>query len=345
MAFVFADSFDHYSSVQIGWKWDTVTGTMTSAIVSTVGRRSTQAFTASATGAKTLQKTVCNASCYVVGFAYNPEDHATIERGILQFRDGATVHLELAISNGILAIRRGAGGTLLSSYATTLDTGTFHYIEMKAEISNSISAGGVEVKINGASVMTLAAGADSQNAGTAQINGILIGTTGNNGPNNWHFDDLYIIDTLGNELSNYLGDVRVDALIISAEGTVASWSPSSAGATMLSMIASAFPDSGTTYMFASAASDTHRFTFSTLPSANGSIFGVQLNLAVAKSDTTSTMQVAGLFFSGSVSGIGSTTTIGNTSYTYVTMATSADASGASWSSNTVNKTQFGIKII
>ena len=347
MSLVFIESFDHYSAAQLGWKWNTIVGILSGTILSAAGRRSTAAFVVSTATARTLQKTVCNASCYVVGFAFKANTAPTAaDRGLLQFLDAGTVHLELGISTaGTLAITRGAGVTVLSSYAIALNTGQFYYVEMKAEISNSISAGGVEVRLDGVSIMTLAAGADSQNAGTAQINQILIGATGNIGAEDFRFDDLYMLDTLGTEYKNFMGDVRVDASVISNVGTVASWSPSSAGATMLSMIASAHPDSNVTYMFASAASDTQRFGFSGLVSANGSIYAVQLNLAVAKSDTTSVMQVAGLFFSGSVSGIGSTTTVGNTSYAYVLMITSADASGASWSSNTINKTEFGIKII
>lgn len=344
MSIVFMDSVDHYQTSNIGWKWDTLAGTLT--VSAGAGRRSTAAFNLSGTGAATLQKTVCSLSCYVVGLAFYFSGNPPGARGLLQFKDTGIVHLELNLSTaGTLGITRGAAGTVLSSYGTALATGTFHYLEMKAEISNSISAGGVEVKLNGVSIMTLAGAADSQNAGTAQINQILIGTTGNTGPNTWIIDDVYMIDTLGNELSNFLGDVRIDALIISTTGTLSNWSPSSAGATLVSMVASTFPDSNVTYMFASVVSDAARFTFSAFPSANGSIYAIQLNLAVAKSDTTSAKQVAGLFFSGSVSGIGSATAIGNTSYVYVTMPTSADASGASWSSNSMNKTEFGIKIV
>jgi len=344
MSLVFMDSFDHYQTSNIGLKWDTLNGSQL-VISAGAGRRSTQAFDMNPTSLNTLQKTVCSLSCYVVGFAFKFSQNIFLNRGILQFKNAGIVHVELNLSTaGTLGITRGAAGTVLSSYSTALNTGTFYYIEMKAEISNSISAGGVEVKVNGVSAMTLAAGADTQNAGSAAIDQILIGITGN--PVALiTFDDLYIVDTLGNEMSNFLGDVRIDALLISNTGTLSNWSPSSAGATMLSMIASTFPDSNVTYMFASATSEAQRFGFSAFPSVLGSVYGVQLNLAVAKSDTTSTMQVAGLFFSGSVSGVGSTTTIGNTSYTYVTMPTSADASGASWSSNTINNTEFGIKIV
>jgi len=347
MSLVFMDSFDHYSSGQLLWKWDSIAGTTATVSVSAAaGRRNTAALQLIGSGSNSVTKTVCALSSYVVGLAFKMVNANTINRSLLNFMDDTIVHLELSVStSGKLAITRGIAGTVLSSSDTVLNTGTFYYIEMKAEISNSISAGGVEVKINGVSAMTLPAGTDTQNLGNAEIDGIRIGPQGNAGSPIWTIDDLYIIDTLGQEMSNFLGDIRVDALLISAEGTLASWSPSSAGATMLSMIASQFPDSGTTYMFASAASDSHRFSFSGLESANGSIYGIQLNLAVAKSDTTSVMQVAGLFFSGTVSGIGSTTTVGNTSYVYVMMPTSADASGASWSSNTINKTQFGIKII
>lgn len=343
MSLVFMDSFDHYSSANLGQKWDVLSVTGGTNIDTSGGRRGTQSFIANINPTR-IGKIVCGLSCYIVGFAYKQDAGLTTTRSILNFNDGTISHLDLAVSTDDTLYIRRSGTTVLSSYSLPIAMGTYYYIEMKAEISNSISAGGVEVKLNGVSIMTLAAGVDTQNAGSAEINRIHIGTNGVTSDSEF-FDDLYIIDTKGAEASNFLGDVRIDALRISATGTVSNWSPSSAGATLVSMISDTAPNSNVNYMFASAASAAARWTHSALVSANGSIYGVQLNLNVAKSDSTSAKSVAGLFFSGSVSGVGSTTLVGNTSYTYVTLITSADASGVSWSSNTITNTEFGIKIV
>ena len=346
MALVFTESFDHYSGTQAGWKWDTVCGTPT--FTAAAGRRGTQAF-AIATQIH-LTKTVCSLSCYVVGFAFKFAGVVdVIDRAILRFSDGAANHLELVVSGDGDVARfyvRTSGATVVSSmsYFQSLRPGQFYYVEMKAEISASISAGGVEVKIDGLSAMTLPAGTNTRNSGAAQINSILLGPAGN--PfDTITFDDVYIIDTTGNELNNFLGDIRIDAVKISSPGTVSNWTPSSAGAAMISMIASTFPDSNLTYMFASVASAANRFRFSSMPSANGSIYGFQLLLAVARSNTTSAKSIAGLIFTSGTSQVGSTTTAPNTSYAYLTMITSSDASGASWSSNTLFGTEFGVKIV
>jgi hypothetical protein len=342
MSLVFVDSFDHYSSAQVGMKWDSVIGAV--AISAGAGRRSTNGFDTTTAGTINITKNLSSVSCYIVGFAYKFSAVPATGRAILRFLDAGTNHIELFVSNtGVLQILRG-GATLLSAYSTPLTAGTFYYIEMKGEISNSISAGGVEVKLDGVSVMTLAAGADSQNGASAQVNQIFLGTAGNAGVV-MTFDDFYIINTEGAELSNYLGDVRIDVISANASGTVSNWSPSSAGAGMISMINQVIPDGGTTYMFASAASDAMRFTMSSLPSVVGSIYGIQLNLNIAKSDTTSAKTIAGLVWTGGTSTVGSTTTVPNTSYGYVTLITSADANAASWSSATIASTEFGIKIV
>jgi hypothetical protein len=121
-------------------------------------------------------------------------------------------------ANQIGVYRGLMNGTLLGSY--TLPTITYtewYYIEAKVTLSDTV--GTVEVKLNGQTVISLT-GQDTKNGGTkAVLDSIGVGApqTLNNVHNG--IDDFYLCNGAGSVNNNFLGDVVVEALYPSGDGS------------------------------------------------------------------------------------------------------------------------------
>lgn len=355
MALLFVDSFDHYDTANLLNKWTTsgLSGTAAAlTITSGAGRRSTSGFRSAvgnfviATGF--IQKVLApaDATC-VIGVAVSMPTGLSGSLGyqLLSIRDGSSPQITLRVNPTMqLAVVRGASdGTVLGTTTATLAAGVLTYVELKVTIHNS--AGTVEVRIGGATALTLS-GVDTQNTGAAQWgsvslgqqDGVLDSITGAAGKN-VDFDDLYVCDGSGSAPWNtLLGDCRVDASLPTAAGASTGWTPS-AGANW-QCVDDAAPNDDTDYNQSTAVGQIDSFVVPDAP--GGTIHGVQVVLTAKKLDAGGAT-IAPVVRIGSTDYVGSDLTPGTTYGFLRAVYPTSPATAAVWTTAEFNAAEFGYK--
>lgn len=218
MTLLFMDGFDHYSTADITKKWDSRVSSSNSGIYPDAGRRGGGAFQIvnEAEVVKLFPATttvIVGAALSSAGFPASPATNT----GFIRFKDSTTTHVSVhPMSDGSLRVYRGDVTTLLGSTATgVISTAGYQYIEAKVTIDDT--AGAVELRVNGVTVLSLT-GIDTRNAGNASCNSVRVGGTfGSNVVG--YVDDLYICDASGSINNDFLGDIRIDVLAPSGDGT------------------------------------------------------------------------------------------------------------------------------
>lgn len=140
---------------------------------------------------------------------------------VIQFCEGDTVHAQYVVpGSGQVSLAVGGGSPVVS--ASSQPPNTWNYHEIGVHCANT---GSYEVRVNGSSQGWLpAANADTRNGGTGVINNIRVYCTGSE---SGVIDDLYL--TFGDELK-WLGDSRVDRLLLTGNATPQDWTPNSGNA-------------------------------------------------------------------------------------------------------------------
>lgn len=275
-----------YSSSTSGYKWSGAYGTSTDLQANTTIYRTTQ------TNSKSLNILSSNSlfmaipanQSIIVGFGYRTTDLLVGE--IVNFSNTATFGANagglrlVKNESGIVSVGSGySSGSLTttfgSSNAGVLSINTWCYIEIK--VSFHASAGAVEVKVNGESVISVT----NQNtlAGLASISGMNLS---NNTSTGAYFDDLYICDTTGTVNNDFLGPISVYTLFPSANGTTNNFSVTGAASNYLA-VNSAVPDTAT-YVSSSNTNDKDLYAMSDLPITPSAVQGVMVKARSQKQD-------------------------------------------------------------
>lgn len=285
MALLFMDGFDHYASADILKKWTAQNGSSSITLInSTAGRRGGGALLAPSGSATTANVTKTLAASYatlIVGIAWKIS--AVSARNIMSVLDNGTAHLTLVMnSDSTLSIRRGtSAGTTLATSGSSLSLNTWYYIELKATIHDS--TGAYEVRVNGSPWLS-ASNVDTRNGANASVNQVLLGSDGVlANVLTQTFDDLYICDTSGSAPQNdFLGDVRIDTVLPSADGTYTDFTPST-GTDHYALVDEATP-STSDYNESGTSGHQDSYVMQNVSSIPGTIFGVQVNVLAHKDD-------------------------------------------------------------
>ncbi len=291
MALLSMDSFDHYATADLAEKW-TVIGSGLS-INATAGRRGSGSFRSTHStnaSASAISRTVpVSGSTAIIGVAVKMSVPPPAITALLQVLTGTTTQVTVRINPDLtLSVLRGAfstGGTVLGVTSVALVAGVFAYVELKVLLH--ASAGTVDLRVNGVSVAPFPlTGLNTAQSGTAWSAFALGQYDGGAATGNAHtmdLDDLYVCDGSGSAPWNdLLGDCRVDVRNATGAGASSGWTPS-AGANWQN-VDDAAPNDDTDYNAAAAAGVTDTFVVEDAPSPGATIFGVQVNLSVKKSD-------------------------------------------------------------
>jgi hypothetical protein len=333
MALRFMDGFDHCATADIGKKWTAAGGATISA---GNGRRATACLRHP--GGTDTMLTLDNQPTWILGWAGRwGQTNAFIP--VITLTDGGAKQIDLVFSSDSkLYIRRG-GSTILGSSSVAFAPNVYYYVEWKVTIANSILANTCVLRANGTECLTLAAGTDTQATANASANGLSLAGHGSV----LDYDDLYLCDgTGGAPYNDFLGDCRVDTLLPNAEGSTQQWTPSTPG-THYTLVDETAP---TTTDYVSSVTPTHRelFGMQDLTVQTGTIYGVQLGLAVQKSDAGA-RSIKGVIRSGA-SEMGSADTALSTGQLYLLQVQAIDpATGGLWNEGAVNNLQVGAEVV
>lgn len=340
MTLLFADGFDHYATTDVTKKWNLVYNTTNPAITSSVGRRGSGAYVATSFHG-TVKTLPSSSATMILGIAFKPS--AFQGYTIFSFAEGSTLHLSVVLeTSGKISIKRGIyNGTNLATSATTLSTGTWYYLELKATINDT--TGATELRINGVADANLTlTGVDTRNGGTSGVvDTIAIGQYTSGIGSFGSYDDLYVCDSSGSTNNNFLGDVRIDTLLPTGDGNYTQFTPST-GSSHYALVDESTPNT-TDYNSDATSGDRDSYTFPDLTAlVSQTVYAVQINAAALKSDSGSrslgTMsRLSGTDKDGSGAALG-------TSQVYVREIQETDPASAAWTEANVNAAEFGVKV-
>jgi len=183
----------------------------------------------------------------------------------LHLYDGATEQIRFVYrSTGAIQVVRQS--TVLATSATGLfNVDTWYELEVRARISNG--SGSVAVNRNGAQIICLPSGQDTQTSSTGQVDHWILG----NEVLDSYFDDC-VVDRSG----TYLGTGEVETLMPNGEGEITQLTPSALVANY-TLVNEKPHDSNTTYVESNGdQTDTYQFENRSL---SGTPLGVMLSVA------------------------------------------------------------------
>ncbi len=330
MALLFMDGFCDDS---IQYKWDTSSyGYTTSGADPRLpgGRYITNAALAD------YYKSIPATSQLFVGFGmYAASGYAVSFYG----DSGATQHITVArnTSRGILEIRRGSsGGTLLATGTTTIPRNTWCYVEVSVTISDTV--GEVHVRLNGGSTDEASFTGDTKNGGTATtIDRFGVNLVG-------RLSDVYILDTSGTFNNTFLGDVAVRNLVPSGNGASSQLTGSDGDKVDNYEWVDEMPFNALGYAGSATPGDLDTYAITDLGAGITTVYGVQINSRMAKTEASLAQAKLALRSGGTVY-YGTTRALSTSYVGYYQLYETDPATSAQWTTGGVNAIEAGMEVV
>lgn len=322
MTLLWCDGFDHYGTDTANMTdgaWAEVRGTLTTANPRTGTHSIRFGSASSATGQ--LRRVFGGAKTTVgVGmaawFSELPSSNDTMR--IWGFNDNANVpQITIMLqSTGIIEVQSGSvGGAKLGDSVTPAITAEA-YTHIECLVTIHPSAGQVEVRVNGVTVISLS-GINTDPTGETEISQIVVYPKPNAFiPSDIYYDDIFCYDGDGSYNNTFIGDRRVLTLFPDADTLQADWSWS-AGPTAYQAIDEPSPDEDVTYIFAnpgSSPASVSEFSLDDLPAGVSAISALMTVNRMRKTDAgTANVQASIVSASSEAAGADSALT---EAYTY-----------------------------
>jgi len=172
---------------------------------------------------------------WIVGLAFYSNNSEFINSGgsrapVIQFADSdGLAILTVYVASGTLNVRIGnslTSGTKLGFANVLMTTKVWHYIECKVKFDTA-AGGSVVLHVDEEEVMNVSSVVTS----TSDIRPSMICVGGGTQNNNFRVDDIYICDDLGTVNNTFLGDVRIEKLTPTSNGTTSDFVGSDADST------------------------------------------------------------------------------------------------------------------
>jgi hypothetical protein len=339
-------------SVQVRPDWAGVWGG-----TNQVGRDGTTAGAAAAVngGVNTLTlptpATTCIVGCGIFVNNSGVLGNTTLASIPWQFFRGATLELVAVInSSGFIEVRRSsATGTLLGTTSghspITATPGPWFHVAFKVVLHSS--AGSVVVQVNGVTVLTVTGAATAGTTG--DVTKIAFGNGSNAGSNRIWWDDIYVLDgvddtaTSGRADNDFLGDVKVAALIPAANGDSSQWTCSTG--TNHAALVDESPPNTTDYVTDSVSGHLDLNTLGDLSGTAQAVYAVQQAIYAAADDAGAIGVKPSLKENSTVTDQATQTLTGTTyGIKYAAMLKNRPSDGGQWSVSDVNALQAGVKV-
>jgi hypothetical protein len=270
---------------------------------------------------------------------YDPASAAPVLLGVLDATT-AVRHVVSVTPDGRVQVL-DEDDTVLAVSETTVPARGWHYIEV--QVTQGTTDGSIDVRCNGALAIHLPVQDTLRGGGL--LKSVFVGAVpGQPCPVTVDVDDLYIADTSGTINNTCLGDVRVDVLTPTADGSLNDWIADPP--TVPRWQAVADTDEATAVQ-SSASGDQQTFVLSALPvMTTPAIHGVQV-VALARKTDAGAASIQGVMHrnGGTVTGAAS---VLQTQLAWHTALFEADVTGTQWteatlaSEATLAMTEFGV---
>jgi hypothetical protein len=279
-------------------------------------------------------------STLIIGLAYYWDGTAT-GRYTIWSGTGFSTDFQCSVtfdSDGRIRVRNGASnGTALGTTTNpVLVASSYNFIEAKILVSNS---GTFIVKCNGLEVIN--GSGDTQNQSASTIAGFSFNPGNSAGP---AVDDLFVLDSSGSALNDFIGDCRVECLTPQAGNGSNTGLTCSTGTDHGALVDELPANDDTDYNFSATvgAKDTYAFTN---VATVGSVKAVQVSARARKTDSA-TKELAVVTRVGSTDYDGATQAVASTSYSqYQQIWEKRPSDNADWTIADVNAAEFGLKVV
>ena len=291
MSVRYIDGFEDYATADIfAGNWNYRLGSAAAITIAASGRNAGSCLSCDHVvgDPAALCKVLDDQATWVIGFALN-FDAGTIIRGAIITLQDAGIHQVSLYHNtdNTLSVTRGGSAVTGGTSVSALSLNTWYYIEFKVTIADSIGAGTCKVNVNGVTWITVATGQDLKATANATANSVVFGTTVGSVflSRTVLIDDIYILDGTAGVVAgdnDFLGDVRVDSLLPTADGTTNSWTPSAGD--NYAAVDEAAPDGDTTYVSSGTVNQIDTYAMGDLGTTPEKIWAVQTGFVARKED-------------------------------------------------------------
>lgn len=288
----------------------------------------------------------------VIGFAVRIDASASYQMNFCHLSDGipasGTVQLGVILNDDLtLSIIRNSTANVLGTTTFALSTATWHYIEFKFKISDSISAGDVQIYVDGDSKLSLAAATDTKHTSNAYAT--YMGFNGNSpavttpGGGAYYIDDIYLIDLTGSTNNAPLGNVRIQTLLPNGNGNSSQFTGSDGNSTDNYLLVDEPNYATTDYVDGANVGDKDTYAFANTTATTATIYGLTINVNALKTDAGArgikpVVRHSGTDYDGTEITL-STSAIG---YQQVYEQNPGTSSG--WTKSDVDAAEFGVKV-
>ena len=222
MSWEFDDPWDDY--LDLGQRWDLVSGTPLPTIVQGVGRRNSAALKIpscfiSGSGWSLIQKNLPYRDSYIVHAAISikPGQSANTDTVLFSFMDGAHPQISVCLRpDGHIRINRE--DTLLADSSAAMAFGEYHCLEVKVTVDPA--AGAVTVHLDETEILNLT-GINTSATGEARIGALRFGGSYSGAQKTtleFLVDDFILLNLLGDYNNDFIGDHYLGALYTRAAG-------------------------------------------------------------------------------------------------------------------------------
>lgn len=227
---IFKDGFDYWGNIgntpiNSYWTISDASQVNTAASYSPIGTPiyGTGKFLYLIQNSTTATRSITPTSSGVLGchVRFNGNDQA---HPFLIFADGGTTQLRVVLNTSLyFEVYRNT--TLLGTSSSPIVLDRWYFFEIKFTINDS--TGTVNVRIDETSVLNLT-GIDTKNTSNTTYDSVqFLSAPLNYSGREMAIDNLYLLDTTGGSLDDFLGEVRIIAQSPNAAGTTTQWTASS----------------------------------------------------------------------------------------------------------------------
>jgi hypothetical protein len=344
MAIIFMDGFDHYNDVaSLTQKWGVLASGYAAPtfVTGRYGGNAVSLYRGGIPNGSGVYHSFTADTKMILGMAVNRYIAGGDNVQIMFYLLGSQRLMGLQFNaSGTWSILNGAGSVLATSTATALNS-AWNYIEYKVYFNAS---GTAEIRLNGISIVAYSGSTVGYGAApnTMSIHAQYTSDTNTK----IAFDDVYLCDGSGGICDNYLGDTRVEYLVLTGAGVKTQFTPST-GSNWQNVDES--PASDSDYNSASTLGAMDLFGMTNL-AGNGLIYGIQTNLR-GKKDDAGFLRMKPAFYKASGSGdtnrfyTGSQFPVVDTISTMpIQMFGTSPDTGVAWTVDEVNALQYGYAV-
>lgn len=345
MSLLFIDGCSHYSTNQIGRKYNNQVNTNGTITINNTTPRFTGSshlrIVAGSFSSTYVVKTLAASATWVVGFAYRTSSIGGGEGSWypLGIRDNGVRQVELKLnSNGTISITRNQNALTGGTSVLALSANTWYYIEWKVTVADSIGANTCQVYVNGIQWLNVTTGQDTKNTANATADGFYFGDENGSADGvTQDFTDIYIDNG-----TTFLGPQRVETLYPTGGGNSSQFTPS-AGSNY-QCVDETPPTDDTDYVESTTAGHIDTYAMGDLSSTPASIAAVQISSTDRKTDAGA-KTINHAIRRSSTNYFGADIAQGDSYLINYTIWSTDPSTSAAWTASGINAAEVGQKLV